>query len=132
MAVKIKVLKRKVIIREYDFERVKTQAFSPLSMMGSLETLYDRAEFRPLVREELEKENLVKILKNPDKKNPFKPTEIPASLLFNIKDYLYNENYTKWHSEYDSEGYIWIQARKNTPRSRLGWAIFEKDIESKI
>lgn len=127
----VRTLKRKVIIREYDFKKVRDQAFAPLSM-GMLELLYDRAEFKPLKRDDLEKENLIRVIKTPDKSNPFKPTEVPALFLFNIKDYLYNEKYIDWNAEYDEDGYIWVQARKNTPRSRLGWGIFEKDLECRI
>lgn len=128
----LRTLRRKVIIREYDFNKVQNQAFAPLAYMGLLETLYDRAEFRPLKKDDLEKENLLKLMKEPDKSNPFKPTEIPALFLFNIKDYLYNEKYIEWNAEYDEDGYIWVQARKNTPRSRLGWGYFEKDLESRL
>ena len=78
------------------------------------------------------KENLLKLMKEPDRSNPFKPTEIPALFLFNIKGYLYNEKYIEWNAEYDEDVYIWVQARKNTPRSRLGWGYFEKDLESRL
>lgn len=127
-----RILRRKVIIREYDFERVKAQAFAPLTFMGTIEALYDRAEFVPLNRDSLEKENLIKILKNPQKDNPFKPTQVPALFLYNVKDYLYNEKYINWKVEYDEDGHIWVQSRKNTPRSKLGWGFFEKDLESKL
>jgi hypothetical protein len=124
----VRTLRRKVIIREYDFVKVREQAFTPLLF----ESLYDRAEFLPLKKDDLEKQNLLKIMKEPEKSNPFKPTEIPALFLFNVKDFLYNEKYIDWNAEYDDEGYIWVQARKNTPRSRLGWAVFEKDLVSRL
>ena len=120
----LRTLRRKVIIREYDFNKVKEQA-TGLYYDGM--ALYDRVSFNPLSRDHLEKENLLRLLKTPEKTNPFKPTEIPALLLFNIKDYLFNEKYIEWNAEYDEDGYIWVQARKNTPRSKLGWGIFEKD-----
>lgn len=126
----LRILKRKVIIREYDFHKVKADALSV--GFSSHYVLYDRAEFKPLKRDDLEKENLLRILKQPEKSNPFKPTEIPALFLFNVKDYLYNEKYIDWNAEYDEDGYIWVQARKNTPRTRLGWAIFEKDLYSRV
>lgn len=125
----LRTLKRKVIIREYDFVKVKEQAIG-LYFDGT--ALYDRVSFYPINRDNLEKENLLRILKNPDKTNPFKPTEVPALLLFNIKDYLFNQKYIEWNAEYDNDGYIWVQARKNTPRSRLGWGIFEKDLKCRI
>jgi hypothetical protein len=125
---KKRTLRRKIIIREYDFERVRDQAFRPLGIC----TLYDRAEFVPLNKDALEHENLIKLLKNGENKNLFKPTSVPAIFLFNIKDHLYDQKYIEWHSEYDDEGYIWVQARKNTPRTRLGWGVFEKDLESRL
>jgi hypothetical protein len=125
---KKRTLRRKVIIREYDFERVREQVFNPLG----IHTLYDRAEFIPLNKEALEQENLIKLLKSGENRNPFKPTSIPAVFLFNIRDHLYNQKYIDWNSEYDEEGYIWVQARKNTPRTRLGWGVFEKDLESRL
>lgn len=125
----LRTLKRKVIIREYDFNKVKEQA-TGLYYDGM--ALYDRVSFSPLSRDNLEKENLLRLLKDPNRTNPFKPTEVPALLLFNIKDYLFNEKYIEWNAEYDQDGYIWVQARKNTPRSKLGWGIFEKDLTSRL
>lgn len=126
----LRTLRRKVIIREYDFVRVRSDALD----IGFVKyhALYDRAEFKPLKKDDLEKENLLKVLKDPVKNNPFKPTEIPALFLFNVKDYLYNQKYIDWNAEYDEDGYIWVQARKNTPRSKLGWGIFEKDLTSRL
>lgn len=126
----LRTLRRKVIIREYDFVKVRSDALD----IGFVKyhTLYDRAEFKPLKKDDLEKENLLKVLKDPVKNNPFKPTEIPALFLFNVKDYLYNQKYIDWNAEYDEDGYIWVQARKNTPRSKLGWGIFEKDLASRL
>jgi hypothetical protein len=129
---KTRTLRRKVIIREYDYEKVYSQAFAPLCFMGLVNTLYDRAEFIPLTKTKLEHENLICLLKESSRSNPLRPTEVPALFLFNAKDYLYNQKYIDWHSEYDDSGYIWIQARKNTPRSRLGWGIFEKDVISRL
>jgi hypothetical protein len=127
-----RTLRRKVIIREYDYDKVRSQAFSPLNYMGLTDTLYDRAEFKPLTRKQLEHENLIKLLKTGGEENPLRPTEIPALFLFNVKDYLYDRRYIEWHSEYDDQGQIWVWARKNTPRSRLGWGIFEKDLVSRL
>ena len=125
----IRTLRRKVIIREYDFNKVRDQAFAPLGISGAL---YDRAEFVPLTKNDLEIQNLVHIIKKGQDNNPLKPTGIPAVFLYNAKDYLYSPKYIDYNPEYDEDGYIWVQARKNTPRSRLGWGIFEKDLESRL
>ena len=128
----MRTLRRKVIIREYDYERVRSYAFMPLRHMGLNDTLYDRAEFTPITKTQLEHENLIKILKEVRGENPLRPTTVPALFLFNAKDYLYNERYIEWTSEYDDNGYIWIQSKKNAPKTRLGWGIFEKDLTSRL
>lgn len=124
-----RTLRRKVIIREYDFNKVRDQAFVPLGISGAL---YDRAKFVPLTKNDLEIQNLVHVIKKGQDNNPLKPTGIPAAFLYNAKDYLYSVKYIDYHSEYDEDGYIWVQARKNTPRTRLGWGIFEKDLVSRL
>jgi len=130
----IRTIRRKVIIREYDFERVREEAFAPLAMMGSLETLYDRAEFTPLNQENLEKLKVLEILRG--KKTKLADIELdlnmPSLLIVQLRDHLYNERYYHWKVTTDEEGYLCVQARKNTPKSRLGWAVFEKDIESRL
>ena len=128
----IRTLKRKVIIREYDFEKVKDQAFAPLFMMGLTETLYDRAEFTPFTRDTIGQDYLMKILGDKTKKNFARPNQHPANWLFDMKDFLYNEKYIDYHPEYGEDGFIYVQARKNTPRSKLGWAIFEKDLDVRL
>jgi hypothetical protein len=131
----IRILKRKVIIREYDYRKVYTEALLPLSCMGISNTLYDRAEFTPLNQDELEKLKLVEILKGKEY-TPLIKSEwnhnVPAMMLFDLKDYLYSEKYVKWMVTVDNDGYLCVQARKNTPISRLGWAVFEKDLESRL
>ena len=115
----IRTLRRKVIIREYDFNKVRDQAFSPLSYMGILDTLYDRAEFIPLNQDNLEKLKVVEILKG--KHSTLKDIRwentMPSRLVAQFKDYLYNTRYYDWQVTIDEEGYICVQARKNTPKS---------------
>jgi hypothetical protein len=132
---KNRILKRKVIIREYDYEKAYNKAFAPLSWMGISDTLYDRANFTLLNYEFLEKLKIVEILKGKQHTPLIKPEwnfNIPTMILFDLKDYLYNVNYINWKVTVDDNGYICVQARKNTPNSRLGFAVFEKDLESRI
>ncbi len=124
----IKVLRRKVIIREYDFERVRAQAFVPLKTMGIPDTLYDRAEFTPFTKDSINRDYVMKILGDKTKKSLAKPNHYPSNWLFDMKDSLYSEKYINYHPEFDEDGYMWVQSRKNTPKSRLGWAVFEKDL----
>jgi len=121
----VRTLRRKVIIREYDFNKVRDQAFAPLGISGSL---YDRASFLPLNQDNLEKLKLQEILRG--KTTVLKSVDwnlkIPAVLVAQLKDYLYNTRYYDWQVTIDEEGFICVQARKNTPKSRLGWGIFER------
>jgi hypothetical protein len=130
---KHRVLKRKVIIREYDFKRVEEQA---LGQHYAGMALYDRVSFIPLNEDSLEKLKLQEILRG--KTGPL--TEIdpdlawskPLRLVHQLRDYLYDKRYYEWRVTTDQEGYICVQARKNTPKSRLGWGVFEKDVKCRI
>ena len=130
----IRTLRRKVIIREYDFNKVRDQAFAPLAMMGVLDSLYDRVEFTPISQENLEKLKVVEILKGKTTKLSEVELDLkrPAILVAQLRDYLYHAKYYRWNVTVDEEGYVCVQARKNTPKSRLGWAVFEKDLESRL
>jgi len=127
-----RTLRRRVIIREYDYKRVREQALGSLLDLPC--TLYDRAEFMPLNQENLEKLKMIELLKG--KQSPLAKTnpelKNPALLLFHLKDYLYDKRYIDWNVDIDEDGYLCVQSRKNTPRTRLGWAVFEKDYESKL
>jgi hypothetical protein len=126
-----RTLTRRIIIREYDFNRVRDEAFSVISGNGSL---YDRAEFTPMSNDTLEKLKLVELLKG--KRTQLSQAalnlEIPALTLYQLKDYLYSEKYCQWKVTIDEDGYLCVQARKNTPKSRIGWGVFEKDYSCRI
>jgi hypothetical protein len=115
---KTRTLTRRIIIREYDFNRVRDEAFSVISGNGSL---YDRAEFTPMSNDTLEKLKLVELLKG--KRTQLSQAalnlEIPALTLYQLKDYLYSEKYCQWKVTIDEDGYLCVQARKNTPKSRI-------------
>ncbi len=131
----VRTLRRKVIIREYDFNKVRDQAFAPLSITGQLSALYDRAEFTPISQETLEKLKVLEILKG-KKSTPLLKADLdlkkPALLVLHLRDYLYSDKYYQWRVTVDDDGYVCVQARSNTPKSRLGRAVFEKDIESRL
>lgn len=130
-----RTLTRKVIIREHDYKKVAEASLAPLITMGITETLYDRVSFIPLDQEALEKLKILDILKGKHR-TPIMETKwdlkMPGLLLWDLKDYLYNERYCHWSVTTDDEGVMCVQARKNTPKSRLGWAVFEKDLESRL
>ena len=127
-----RTLRRKVIIREYDFHKVKADALSV--GVTTQYALYDRAEFVPLNQETLEKLKLVEVLKG--KENAITKVDsslkVPALLLYNLKDYLYDVKYIDWQVSIDEDGYLCVQSRKNTPKTRIGWGVFEKDLESRL
>lgn len=127
----IRTLRRKVIIREYDFEKVKAEAIGPIGF-GHINSLYDRASFTPFTKELLGQEYLMKILGDKTKKSLSRPDQHPANWLWDMKDQLYNPSYIQYHPEYDDDGFIYVQARRNTPRTKLGWGVFEKDLISII
>jgi hypothetical protein len=126
-----RTLTRKVIIREYDFARVQDEAFSVVMGEGAL---YDRAEFMPLNKDNLEKLKLVDLLKGKKTQLSIATLDLtmPAMLLYQLKDYLYSEKYYGWNVTIDDDGYLCVQARKNTPKSRIGWGVFQKDLTCRI
>lgn len=113
----MKKLRRKCIIRHYDFVKL-VQQYVP--------DLYHAAEFVPFTLRELEQERLLLVLKDTDQTRlHVEDLEYPRNYLQAMHDYLYHEKYIDWFSDYDEAGYMWIQSRANTPRSLLGWGIFE-------
>ena len=127
-----RTLRRKVIIREYDFHKVKADALSV--GFARQYVLYDRAEFTPLSQETLEKLKLVELLKGKSTALSLSKLNLknPALLLFDLRDYLYDQKYLDWQVSLDNDGYVCVQSRSNTPKTRIGWGVFEKDLESRI
>lgn len=124
----MKKLRRRCIIRQYDYLKF-VQVYVPL--------YYHTSEFVPITIKDLEHERLLHVLKNNSNDIVRKSSqnqkvytgnlEYPRNYLREMQDYLYNKEYVKWFSDYDEDGYMWIQARSNTPRTVLGWGTFEYD-----
>jgi hypothetical protein len=131
MAMKHRVLRRKVIIREYDFNKIKGEA---LGNHFDGAALYDRVSWVPINQDTLEKLKLQEILKG--KTGPLTlanlDLKMPALLIAQLKDYLYDKRYYDWRVTTDEEGFLCVQSRTNTPRTRLGWGVFEKDLTCRI
>jgi hypothetical protein len=122
-----RTLRRRVIIRETDFEKVRSRAFLPIGV----HVLYDRAEWNPITREEIERDMIMRGLRG--KQMPRGGSWlIPEDYLLYSQDSLYNTKYSRWNPCYDENGFMTVQAKKNLPVVRLGWAVFEKDLESRI
>ena len=88
-----------------------------------------------VVEENLEKLKVVEVLKGKEHTPLVKSdwnNNVPAMLLYQLKDYLYDNRYYDWRVTIDEEGYLCVQSRKNTPKTRLGWGIFEKDLTCRI
>lgn len=121
-----RTLRRRVLIREYDYVKIKTEALK--------NSLYDNAEFVPLNQEGLERIKVTEILRG--KNNPLinisTSLDNPTSLVYSLKDYLYNKRYCQWKITTDHEGFLCVQPRSNLPASRMGMAIFEKYLVSRL
>lgn len=112
----MKTLRRRVLIRELDWQRIQRQALR----------LYDRAEFAPVTCTEIQHEYLLGVLQG---KNPVQPDlSYPAQYLNAIRDRLYDVNYAQWHSYQDND-LIYVKSRGNARPSCLGWARFERDYD---
>jgi len=118
-----RLLRRRVIIRQYDYHRLEQQALS----LFEGDSLYDRCQFSPITKLDLEKQSVFLMLKSDSRWTNYRPTPYPIHLLERFKDYLYDTRYLKWTVTWDDVGYIWVQSRTNTPSSQLGWAVLEKD-----
>ena len=121
----MKTLRRRVIIRQYDYNKLIKEV---------IPRLYHVASFEPITLKELEHEHLMMVLSDQgrpmllapqDHRVDLKYYEYPRSYLYQMQKMLYDKHYVEWFSEYDKDGYMWIQARKNTPRTMLGWGTFE-------
>jgi hypothetical protein len=116
-----KMLRRTVIIREYDYNK----------RLNLARSLYTHTEFEPCLRFRLEQEKIIGLLKNPlDQPGVWELDQVQNSgsiqnLLWHQRDRFYHRDHIRWNMEEDDAGYVWIWHRSNTPRSRLGLATFE-------
>ena len=120
-----KKLVRTVIVRQYDYNKMAKYA---------VPWLYSYSEFTPITIKELEQQHIMNILSDDKKSNlyidEYKPYyQYPRNFLWEMRNNLYDKKYVDWFSDYDELGYMWIQARKNTPRTLLGWGTFEYNYE---
>lgn len=128
-----RTLRRKVIIREYDFNKIRDQALGE-GYYADDTALYDRVSWTPINQETLEQLKIIEILKGKSSKISTIEWDLkmPAVLVAQLKDYLYSEQYYRWKVTVDEQGYLCVQSRKNAPKTRLGWGVFEKDLQCRI
>jgi len=114
----VKHLRRKIIIRQYDFHRIQSRA----------RQVYDTVSFEPITLKEIEHEHLLRVLNGTKLPEPmYGEYHYPRNYLYAMQNYLYDKSYVDWFSNYDDDGYMYIQTKRNAPESMLGWATFEYD-----
>lgn len=113
-----KILRRRVLAREYDFDKY---------LRPAVPTLYDAAEFEPVTVRDLEHLYLIDRIKKPNAKPHWqRPNTLPSGFLFDHKTRSYRVDYFEHVVDVDGDDFIWVQYRKNTPQSRIGWATLIK------
>ena len=121
----MKQLRRRIIIRQYDYLKL---------VRNTIPGLYHSSSFNPITLKDLEHEHLMMVLSEKRSRMLLVPSnhrvdpkyyEHPRSYLWQMQNVLYDKKYADWFSEYDEDGYMWIQARANTPSTLLGWGEFE-------
>ena len=123
----MKKIRRRVLIREYDYRKMINRAWGGIVFDGMM--LYTRSEFTPLTRDAIEKEVVWQSLSGSSRQH-WQYRDKPRQMFDGMKDYLYNPQYARWKVIWDEEDYLCVQARVNTPVSRIGWGVFEYDPES--
>ena len=122
----IRLLRRRVIIREIDFGKLKQQALHPTH---ELQPLYDTAVFVPINAKELANTYLLNLLKGP-KPGPEQYHDELKRYLSVQEHSLYNPSYLKYSIYSTESGQVYVQSRKDFKPSQLGWGILERRIKS--
>jgi hypothetical protein len=125
MDTKKKTLRRRILIRSYDYEK---------KLRPQSHGLYDRVEFTPITRLSNEQEYVWAVLNGRVIETygelPFDPTNL-QTFMHNqkIRGQLYSTQYldyqTYWHPD---DGTAVIYSRAYCPVCVLGWAVLEKDL----
>jgi hypothetical protein len=118
----IRVLRRRVLIRETDFPTLRRNALRP---NHPLSPLYDTAVFTPVNTTELANAYLMNLLKG-EQPGPEKYYDTLKKYLHVQSHSLYNPNYLEYKIFDDSSGQIYLQYRKDSKPSKLGWGVLEK------
>ncbi len=118
----IRVLRRRVLIRETDFPTLRRNALQP---KHPLAPLYDTAVFIPVNTVELANAYLMNLLKGQDP-GPEKYYDTLKKYLRVQEQSLYTPKYLEYTIFDDPEGQIYLQYRKNSKPARLGWGVLEK------
>lgn len=116
----MKTLKRTVIIRDTDLDNLLKKAVR----------LYDRIDIQPMTYQEIQHENLITKLKNPNDETIPRHRTLPdvyEDMLYR-EQIMYDRRYMRWHFTMDyPAGQIYVQSRMDQPRQPLFRVVFEKD-----
>ena len=118
----MKPIRRRVLIREYDYQKMITNSYGGIVYDGMM--LYNKSEFEPLTKTRIEQEQTWATLASKRQVWQYAGRGV-SHIFYGMKDYLYNPRYMEWKSTWDEDEYLCVQARVNTPKSRIGWATFE-------
>jgi hypothetical protein len=125
MDIKKKTLRRRVLIREYDYRK---------KLLPQSRGLYDRVEFTPITRTSNEQEYMWAVLNNRRieiyGEMQFDPADL-QTFMYNqkIRSQLYSKQYLEYHVYWHPvDGTAVIYSRADRPSSVLGWAVLEKDL----
>ena len=110
----IKTLRRRVLIRQYDFDRMHKRA---------VPRHYDTGTFEPITRDAIEKEKIWNELRSRPRTWLYYGRDIDQ-ILDGMKDYTYNSQYLRWKKSWNEQGVLCVQSRSNHPPSPLGWGTF--------
>ena len=120
----VKPVRRRVLIRELDYNKMihRHGNYGGIVFDGML--LYNTTQFEPVSRDSIEKEIVWTELQGQRRHWQYFDRGI-RQIFHGMKDYLYNPKYAAWRVFWDEHGYLCVQARSNTPSSRIGWGVFE-------
>lgn len=123
----IKILRRRVVIRENDFTKLRAAA---LQFKHPQIPLYDTAEFAPINTRELETSYLMNILKGvkPGAEQYYSKLQ---KYLNCLEHALYTSKYLNYKIFDDDTGQVYLQYRKDLKPVRLGWGLLEKQLGAK-
>jgi hypothetical protein len=116
-----KTLRRRVLIRKYDYER---------KLLPQSHGLYDRVEFTPITQKSIEQDLIWSILKGQSIDTNEDFTNLGSYINLQRHNGLtYNPRYIDYSCYWDPfNGNAIMYSRADRPSSVLGWAVLEKDL----
>jgi hypothetical protein len=125
-----KIERKKLIIREYDYKKL----VDPKRRIGYYEEKWDRIAFEPITKEYFRKQASWFLLKG-DKKSAriFQHYDYPSEVMSRLPEKLmHDKRYPGWLLKYDEAGVLQVRASIGQRCSRVGWAIFERDVKEVV